>query len=56
MVIKLTCPKCGFTIETFTEKDLKDPIKNKRYQALLKRTSLCVNCKTMVLRLKEVRE
>jgi hypothetical protein len=56
VVIKLVCPKCGFIIETFKEEDLKDPRKNKRYEALLKRTSLCGNCKTMVLRLKEIRE
>jgi len=56
MVMKLNCPKCGFTVETFTDEDLQNPRKKKRYEALLKRPSLCVNCKTMVSRLKEVGE
>lgn len=55
MVIKLECPKCGFVIEMFAEEDLNDPRKKKRHEALLKRPSLCVNCKTMVSKLKEVK-
>ena len=55
-VIKLVCPRCGFAIEVFSEDDLNEPRKKKRYEALLKRQTLCVNCNTMILRLKEVRE
>ncbi len=56
MTIKLVCPKCGFVIETFQEEELQDRRKMKRFEALKKRQSLCLNCKSMVMGLKEVRE
>ncbi len=55
METRLECPKCGFIIEIFTEDDLNSPRKKKRFEALLKRPSLCVNCNTMVSRLREVK-
>lgn len=53
--VKLVCAHCGFTIEKYTDEELKTvPRKAKRYKYLLSKSSICPACLASG-RLKEVR-
>ncbi|MGC8497173.1 MAG: hypothetical protein ACP5NL_04145 [Thermoplasmata archaeon] len=47
-MIYVACPVCGFTIDSFSEEDLKSPVREKRLKYLMTRDQVCPNCLTTV--------
>ena len=43
--VRLVCAHCGFTIEKYTDEELKTvPRKAKRYKYLLSKSNICPSC------------
>ena len=56
LVVQLACPKCGFDIEQYPAEQLEtDSQKQKRYQYLRKKQTLCPSCLTQTSKLEERR-
>ena len=56
LMVQLACPKCGFVIEQYGAEQLEtDAQKQKRYQYLRKKQSLCPSCLTQTAKLEERR-
>jgi uncharacterized Zn finger protein (UPF0148 family) len=47
-MIYVACPVCGFTIDLFSEEDLKSQVKEKRLRYLMTRDQVCPNCLTTI--------
>lgn len=56
LMVQLACPKCGFVIEQYRADQLETDVqKQKRYQYLRKKQTLCPNCLTQTAKLEERR-
>src|SRR3972149_3002834 len=56
LMVQLACPKWGFVIEQYGAEQLEtDAQKQKRYQYLRKKQSLCPSCLTQTAKLEERR-
>lgn len=47
-MIYVACPVCGFTIDLFSEEELKSPVREKRLRYLMTRDQVCPNCLTTI--------
>src|SRR3990172_793255 len=56
LIVQLACPKCGFVIEQYRAEQLEtDAQKQKRYQYLRKKQTLCPSCLSQTAKLEERR-
>src|SRR3989338_5230301 len=56
LIVQLACPKCGFVIEQYGADQLEtDAQKQKRYQYLRKKQTLCPSCLSQTAKLEERR-
>ncbi len=53
-MIYIACPLCGYTIDIFSEEDLKSPVRAKRMRYLSTRDQVCPNCVNAIGRCEKI--
>lgn len=53
-MIYIACPMCGYTIDIFSEEDLKSPVRAKRLRYLTSRDQVCPNCVNAIGRCEKI--
>lgn len=53
-MIYIACPMCGYTIDIFSEEDLKSPVRAKRMRYLTTRDQICPNCVNAIGRCEKI--
>lgn len=54
MMIYIACPLCGYTIDIFSDEDMKSPVRSKRLLYLTTRDQVCPNCVNAIGRCEKI--